>query len=255
MYDALIDKSRNYRKTPYNKSFALFLIFRAAQQKQFFPFLCEKFIHYIVANELDADENIFSASNSPEETYNTISIIADSFSIHSNQEEDFNIFLYDNRETVQTINESTDDRKIIELIDNWCEYFSKVDLYRLYSFYYRLLASGLINKPLNDLTVNEVKIFTMLYRFYCSFPSKIKKKRIIEYFKEMSMEAEIDEEFRQKIIQLITNEKPATLQVYKRLLNKNGAFYRDIFDTFKDYDEDLLLVEFNQGRKQTTWSN
>ncbi|MFW6366074.1 MAG: HD-GYP domain-containing protein [Spirochaetota bacterium] len=253
VYDALMDKKRSYRKNPFNRSFALFLIYIEMKRKHFFHFLTEHFIRYIVAHELTAEENIFSVSNDPDETLKSIERLDKSFKIAPVQEADFNRFLVDRSDDIRILH-TKEDGFIVSLNNDWIEYYQRSHTELLNQFYSRLHQENLVHKPITDLSSKEIRIFDMLFKFFYSFPSRIKQDRIISYFIDAVTVRSLNGDTRNRLTELIKEHNPSTITELNRLFVLKGFDRRDLFETFSEYDEDLLLTEFNQGIRHFHWS-
>jgi hypothetical protein len=254
MFDALLDKKRNYRKNPYNKSFALFLIYVETKKGKFFPFLSEYFIKHIVSYNLKPEENIFCGENDPDKTLETIKRIDDSFKILHGQEEEFNRFLVERQEIIRSIHTHTEADYIAYLNQDWIDFYQHTHDFLINEFYNRLVEKNLISKNIEDFDSNEIKIFDMLFQFYYSFPSKIKQERILTYFIDSVTIKKLDEKTRNNIITVLNENKPTSVNEMNQILFEKGYSKQDLFVAFNDYDEDLLLTEFNQGIRKFHWN-
>lgn len=244
MYDALMDVKRDYRKFAYTPIFALFLLYCDMKNGKFFPFLMELFIKFIINKSIDGRYKKYRVFQNSENAYIAIGNVYDLFKITPDQETDFNEFIISNADAFDeysvTLNEST----LIDLNYKWVDYFTKRRNEMIAEFYGQLEDAGLIKKEIKDFNIDEIKIFDMLYKFYYSYSSSMKRKRLIDYLKECVTDNKINEDVRKRVTDLIHSEDISNRKDFENLL-KDAYEKRSIFEVFAVYDEEILINELN----------
>ncbi len=208
----------------------------------------------MVSHELKPSENIFSSNNDPYDTYMTIKRIDSAFMIHRGQEEEFNRFLVDKADIIRSINKNTPDDFFVALNGEWVEYFEKIHFQLVSEFHRRLKKENLIRRDIHEFSSSEIKVFDMLFQFFYSFSSKSKQERIIHYFIDTVSQKKLSDSARERLARLLLEKKPESVRDLKELLYNGGLDRIDLFEAFKDHDEDLLLTEFNQGIQHYSWN-
>jgi len=247
IYDALIDKSRDYRSSSYTKTFTLYLMYIEMKQKKFFPFLTEEFIKFIVDNELHDELTHFFPERNGEAALNIIKKVNDSFCFIPGQELEFNRFMSDFSEEFKKYAISLDDDLLVSLNNSWIEFFTVNHKKNVTSFLDKLTKANLISKKICEFTVAEIKVFDLLYNFYYSYSSITKRRKIIEYFSDTVIKKSITPTTKKALISILESEDIRTMRELQLAFAHRGFERNDLFETFKQYDEELLLTEFNQG--------
>lgn len=247
IYDALIDKSRDYRSSSYTKTFTLYLLYIEMKQNKFFPLLTEEFIKFIVENELHNEKTHFFPEKDGQAAFNIIKKINDSFCFIPGQELEFNRFMSDYSEKFSLYAKSLDEKHLISLNNCWIEFFTVNHKQNVESFLEKLTAAKLISKKIGDFSIEEIKIFDLLYNFYYSYSSVTKRRKIIEYFTDTVINKRISEKTKKRLITILESEEIHSLRELQQAFVQHGFERNDLFETFKQYDEELLLTEFNQG--------
>ncbi|HRX15485.1 MAG TPA: hypothetical protein P5123_04155 [Spirochaetota bacterium] len=246
-YDALLDKKRDYRKRPFNRSFVLYFIYLETRNGRFFPFLAEEFVKYIIRNEISSEENVFCYNNDPEITLQVIKDIDSLFRIAPGQEHEFNGFAIEKKELFHEYSRTFDENLLVKTNSLWVDYYSVKHSEIVNRFYNSLKEANLVSKEIKDFTVQEVKVFDMLFNFYRSYPSSIKQKKLIDYFVDSVIDRKVTQNTKKRIIEHLQSEEIDTVTDIKKMLIRSGYDRLNLFEVFKDYNEELLLNEFNQG--------
>lgn len=247
IYDALIDKSRDYRSSSYTKTFTLYLLYIEMKQNKFFPYLTEEFIKFIVENEMHEELSHFFPEKNGAAALNIIKKINESFCFIPGQELEFNRFMSDYADKFRHYAKTLDEHLLSSLNNNWIEFFTVNHRKNVNTFLDKLTKAELIHKAIEDFTVDEIKVFDLLYNFYYSYSSVTKRRRIIEYFIDTVINKRITEKTKQQLIEILQTGDFKTVRELQRAFVQKGFERNDLFETFAQYDQELLLTEFNQG--------
>jgi DNA-binding NarL/FixJ family response regulator len=245
-YDALLDKKRDYRKRPFNRSFILYFLYLETRNGRFFPLLTEEFIKYITRHEIPAEENVFCESNDPHLTLQVIKKIDSLFRIAPGQEYEFNQFAIEKSSLFRKYAENQQEDFLISINEEWVKYYTIKHAELVDEFYGALKHANLVSRDIKDFTVDEVKVFDMLFNFYQSYPSSIKQKKLIDYFVDSVTKRTVSETTKQRLIDLLKSSDIKTIPDMKKTFVKFGYERDDLFEVFRSYNEELLLTEFNQ---------
>lgn len=250
MYDALLDVKRDYRKFAYTPMFALFLLYSDMKKGKFFPDLMEYFTDFVINEILSDKEKDFNVFKSSKNAYKAIENVYALFKITPDQESDFNEFLIENVVRFDEYSIDLDEEDLIKLNDDWVAFFTEKRNQMISEFYNQLNHEGLITKRIEDFTLDEIKVFDMLYKFYFSYSSSMKRKRLIDYLKDTVINPVLDNDVKKNICDALLNSEIKTRKQFERSLVDHYS-RRSIFEVFSVYDEEILINELNEYlRKQ-----
>ena len=256
MYDALLDMKRDYRKSSYSKFFSLILLYNETKHRMFFPFLYDEFVRFVYEFEDIGEGEPFEHEHDGSVALAAIKSIGDLFFVTRDQENDFNGFLLDNKRDIERYAPHGVSDNLLELHQRWIDYFDFQKNALMMTFLDELTKVGLLKKEIADFTLDEIKTLDMLYRFYYSYSSSYKQKKLIDYLVSTVIEPDLETESRERIAKLILDPSLKTKKDFERELIENGFTRRDLFATFHDYDEDTLINELNDYlRTQGVWAD
>lgn len=250
MYDALLDTKRDYRKSSYHNFFALFLLYGEMKREKFFPLLTEEFIKFVVEIEEYSAENPFHKTHDPSLTFKTIENIYNHFNIARDQEWYFDNFIIEHKAELEAFGPDTEGAGFQMLLTEWKEYFDENNKTMQAQFYNELKKANIINQAISDLTPEEQATYELLNRFYISYSSPYKQKLLLDYLVDTIIEPNLDNNAKENLSKLIQSNRVITRSDLERLLIKEGYSRRNVFEVFKNYNEEILINELNDYLKK-----
>ena len=253
MFDALLDVKRDYRKTSYSSVFALFLLYSEMRNGKFFPFLLEQFVKFLVETEKMEKHNPFYKLRDGEKAFRSIESVYDRFRITIDQENDFNDFLKINKTEFETYAIDQNIDGLIYLNSKWLEYYEENRNRRVFELMAELKNADLISheKEIADLSLKEVKVFDLLLKFYNSYSSPRKQKKMIQFLVHSVINPKLSAETTDRIASIIRDKVPSSRKDLENLLISGGYDRFDMFDVFTNYDENMMVNDLNEFmRKQ-----
>ena len=245
MYDALMDSKRDYRKTHYNKAFTLFLLYIEMREKKFFPTLLKAFIQFVVTHEKLEDDNPFKGIDDMEKVCFAIENVYGLFRITKDQEYLLNDFIIAQSESIRNYVINPTNEELRRLNDLWVEFSSQESRKLLDNFIGELKKAGLTKKNIDELNIDEIKTFDMLLKFYYSYSSPIKQKKLIDFLVDSVINFRLSSETRQILKFLLDDESVKTRKDIERIFIEHGYDRGDLYETFRNYDENILINELN----------
>ncbi len=245
MYDALLDTKRDYRKSSFNKYFALFLLYGEMKRDKFFPDITKDFIKFIINTEDFEEDYPFNVITDPDLIYEIIELLYNNFEITKEKEWDFDKFLYINIDEFKEFILSRDNKLLELLIVEWQHYSDMRENLMYDSFTDSLIQADLIQENHLILDEEKKKTFKMLYDFYYSYASTFKQSMLIDYLIDTVIEHNLDDTAKQKLIEILKRSDVKNRKDVEKSFIKDGYNRRDLFEVFKNYDEEILINELN----------
>lgn len=253
MFDALLDTRRDYRKTSYSSVFALFLLYSEMRSGKFFPLLTEQFVKFLVENERMELQNPFYTLRDGAKAYRAIENVYELFRITKNQESDFNDFLKLNENEFETYAINEDNEGLIALNAKWVDYFTRSHRERVDEFMNELKKEGLIgtDRAIDNMTLDEIKVFDMLLGFYYSFSSPSKQRKIVQYLVHSVTDTSLSADARDRIAAIAADPAVKTRKEFESRILAAGYGRHDLFRVFAGFDENTLVNEMNEFIRRT----
>ncbi len=252
MYDALLDTKRDYRESSYRRFFALLLLYCEMKKDKFFPHISKQFIKFIIeAGEMDAKSPFYEGDDA-DLAYQAIENIYDSFNITKDKEWDLDNFITQHSQEIKEFAVHKNSPEFAKLQQQWFDYFDDRQQQRLSHFIAELNNVSLIHKPIEDFSSGERKTFDMLFHFYYSYSSSYKQKMLIEYLLNTVLKPQLSDEVKKKMIHSLENGDIKTRNDIEKVFLRQCYERRNIFEVFKNYDEDILITELNDFLQRCT---
>jgi hypothetical protein len=245
MYDALMDTKRDYRKSPYDQFYSLLLLYIEMKKDNFFPFLIEEFIKFIVEYNDTDGEDILGGPVGSGSVFKCIGKIYEIFHIDRDHEWNFFLYISQKKKELREYIVNYDDKILHSLYDEWQVVFRNSQKIMFEGFIGELKQHNLLNKPFEELNDEEYRIFKLLYDFYLSYSSPYKQKMFLKYLKSSTIDRAIDSRVKERMIKVIRDEKADTIKEIEEIFY-NCCFNRNnLFEVFGGYDENTLIIELN----------
>ncbi|MBN1501231.1 MAG: hypothetical protein JW982_13800 [Spirochaetes bacterium] len=232
MYDALIDPSRDYRRSSYSSVFVLYLLFVEMKTGKFFEFIYKDFLEFIIEKSGDEYAIKVDLLKTGEIALEIFEKIYQNFRITRYQESDFSDFFTGNLSHFISGYNDPDDKTFIRLNNEWVDYFTETRKVLVEQFYGKLKEERIINKKIEDFSLQEIKCFDTLYKLYYSYSSERMKTLVINFFKEKVILDSFSSQDRKIISDALLNDK----------INSKKELIDLILNT---YDEGNILLLFD----------
>ncbi|MGL4368964.1 MAG: hypothetical protein ACRCUT_04735, partial [Spirochaetota bacterium] len=111
--------------------------------------------------------------------------------------------------------------------------------------------AGLLKKEIAEFSLQEIKTFDMLYQFYYSYSSSFKQKKLIDYLVLSVSRPVLSRESKNRISKIVLSSDVTNRRDFEKALFDEGYDRADLFEVFRDYDEDTLINELNDYLRRT----
>lgn len=250
MYDALMDTQRDYRKTKYNKLFVLFLLYSEMMKSKFFKPLFKEFVKFIVEDNTDYSTCFAFGGQNSETVYKLIEGLYNNFRIPKDQEIYFNDFLATYYKNIKQHLENSDKNSLRKLNDRWITFYENERKKLLEKFIGELAKYALVNKKIEEFTIDEIKAFDMLYKFYYSYNSELMQKKVIRYFVKSVVKPILTDSVKNRMIEVIRDENINDWNQLNKAFVEKAYNKRDLLNYFANLNEEALLYDFNEFLKK-----